>query len=273
MPAGSVDAGSGFRVTRNWRRAARCWRGVVNPVKHHADTLEMIMALAGPSFQKSYDDFRADPDGQELLRTKPALLDKLLDAKYLASLPNGSLGHAYLDFMRQNRLDAALYDEAHDLPAIGQRLGWDEDFYYTIHRGIVLHDMLHVLGGYGPDVGGELGVLAFTNGQVSNLGTKSFLPMVLLLPIGVPRRRIISYWREGTARGRRAGLLMARPYEELLAEPLDEVRRRLGVQPFEAAHPDGSVYSPFQFGRKGDRYTDSAYEAYSYDPERDLSVA
>lgn len=266
---GSSPPELGFRVQRNWRRAAQCWRGYVNPIKHHAYTLEGIMALAGPSFQRAYDDFRVDPDGRRLLREKPAILDLLLDTESLARLPKGSLGHAYLDFMNQNRLDAALYDEAHDLPAIGERLGWDEDFYYTIHRGIILHDMLHVLGGYGPDIGGEFGVLGFTNGQVTSLGTKLFLPMILALPVGVPKKRLVRFWRQACVRGQAAGMLMAKPYEELLDQPIDEVRSRLGVAPFEAAHPEGPIYSTFQFGRRGDRMTDDAYAPYVYDPQRD----
>jgi hypothetical protein len=42
-------------------------------------------------------------------------------------------------------------------------------------------------------------------------------------------------WR----RGRRAGCLPALPWDELLAEPLDAVRRLARIGPPEAAHPEG----------------------------------
>jgi len=263
----SIDGG--FRVERNWRRAVASWRGIVNPVKHHHQTLELIMALAGPSMQKAYDEFRADPAGRKLIDERPAILDVLLDEEYLSSLPKGSLGHAYRDFMTQSRLDAALYDQAHDLPEIASNLGWDDEFTYVIHRGIVLHDMLHVLGSYGPDIGGEIGVIGFTHGQAPNLGTFLFVFFALALPMRVGKRRTLRYWREAVARGRRTKILMAQPYEDLLARDVEEVRRELGVLPVAEAHPGGIVYTAMQLGRKKDRMTEQAYARYVYDPTRE----
>ena len=48
-------------------------------------------------------------------------------------------------------------------------------------------------------------------------------------------RYLFRAWR----RGRRASLLAAARYEELLALPLEDVRRRLGVAPASEAHPGG----------------------------------
>lgn len=260
----------GFTVRRNWRRALASWRGMVDPVANHEQTLELILALAGPAFQDAYDEFRADPNGQRLLAERPDIVSVLVDRT--TPYGPGTLGHAYRDFMDQNRLDAELYESAHDLPAIAERLGWDDDFHYVVHRGIALHDMLHVLGGYGPDVGGEAGVIAFTHGQVPNWGTRLFLPLVLVLPVGVPKRRLVSFWRESVRRGAKAGLLMAQPYEELMDVPLDEVRRRLGVPTTEEAHPEGIPWSPFQFGPAKRRRTEVPYEPYVYDPGAEVDV-
>ena len=128
-----------YRVRVNLPRAVACSKGVVNPVANHAEFLELIFAVGGPGFQRSYDRFLVSSNGQRLLKERPNIVDALSDSDRLAACQKGSLGHAYLDFMSQNRLDAALYDEQstyHDLPAIADRLGWDEDFYYVIHRGI-----------------------------------------------------------------------------------------------------------------------------------------
>ena len=40
-------------------------------------------------------------------------------------------------------------------------------------------------------------------------------------------------------RGRRAAWLVAARWEELLARPLDEVRRRLRIEATSSAHPEG----------------------------------
>ncbi len=148
-----------YRVRVNHPRALACSSGVLNPVKNHEQFLELVFALSGPGFQRAYERFLESADGQHLLRERPDVVETLTDTEGLRTFPKGSLGHAYLDFMSQNRLDAGLYDDTyHDLPAIAERLGWDDEFHYVVHRGIALHDLIHVLGGYGPDVGGEFGV-------------------------------------------------------------------------------------------------------------------
>lgn len=268
---GQPRRADGYQAKVNLRRAFACAPGIVNPVANHEQFLELIFALGGPGFQRSYDRFRADPGGRRLLEERPDLVATLTDTARLLRCPNGSLGHAYLDFMSTNRLDAGLYDNTHhDLPAIADRLGWDDEFYFVVHRGIALHDLLHVLGGYGPDVGGELGVLGFTHGQVDGWATGASIAMLLALRMEVPRRARRRFWREAVDRGRGAGVLFAGAYEEWIDDPIDEVRDRLAIKPAESAHPHGLIYSSYQFGRKARRGMDGAFERYEYDPDRDL---
>jgi len=261
-------------VRLNLRRALACWRGLLNPVKNHEQFLELIFAVAGPGFERSYDRFRESPDGQQLLEDRPDIVDVLTDADRLRSCPKGSLGHAYLDFMGQNRLDAGLYDNTHhDLPAIAARLGWDDDFHYIVHRGIAIHDVMHVLGGYGPDVGGEFGVLGFTHGQVDARMTAGTVGILMTAPLGVRRSQRLRWWRESVKRGRDANLLFAAPFENLLDQSLTEVRTLLHIADDAAAHPDGHLYSRFQFGTRRSRQAAHAYAPYRYDPERDHAAA
>lgn len=262
----------GFSVRANPGRAVASWRGVLNPVNNHEQFLELIFAVAGPGFQDSYNKFRASPGGRRLLEERPDIVDLLGDTDRLRGCPKGSTGHAYLDFMSQNRLDAGLYDNTyHDLPAIAQRLGWDDDFHYVVHRGIGLHDVMHVLGGYGPDVGGEFGVLGLTHGQVGGRMTAATVGILMAAPLGVRRSDRLRWWRESVTRGREAELLFAAPYEELIDDPIDEVRARLGISADEVAHPQGHLYSAFQFGTMRTRRTGRAYQQYRYDPDRDLT--
>ena len=54
-----------------------------------------------------------------------------------------------------------------------------------------------------------------------------------------PDREWPRYLWRAWRRGRRAMPLNLLPYEELLAEPLDDVRRAAGIDPPERAHPEG----------------------------------
>ena len=268
----STDHHDHYRARPNLRRAWACKRGIVNPVANHEQFLELIFAMAGPGLQSTYDRFLASSDGRDLLERRPDITEVLTDPDRLERCPKGSLGHAYLDFMSTNRLDAGLYDDTyHDLPAIADRLGWDDDFHYVVHRGIALHDVLHVLGGYGPDIGGEFGVLGFTHGQVGGWVTAGGIGLMMVIPVGVPRSDRLRYWRESVSRGRSARLLFAAPYEDWIDDPLDVVRSRLAIAADCDAHPAGHLYSKYQFGHDDARMMDEAYLPYRYDPQRDLS--
>ena len=104
-----------YRVRVNLPRAIACSKGIVNPVKNHEQFLELVFALSGPGFQRSYERFLDASDGQRLLRDRPDIVEKLTDAEALLACSKGSLGHAYLDFMSQNRLDHRVTDRSGDL--------------------------------------------------------------------------------------------------------------------------------------------------------------
>lgn len=125
---------------------------------------------------------------------------------------------------------------------VAERRGWDEDFFYMMRRGTALHDMLHTLGGYGPDIGGEFGNLGFHCGQMKPASALKTLTLTLGAVIPASPRRKLQYFRQAVRRGQRADNLMAAPYEKLLDQPIAEVRELLGVQPTSRAHPDGHLF-------------------------------
>ena len=214
---------------------------------HHEQVFEAVVAFGFPTIDREYRRLAESAEGRTLLQDKPDLMASLGDDDYLASLPSGSLGAAYRDFLRQHRLDAGVFDAADVIQPVIERNGWDPDFGYMIARGTVLHDVFHVLGGYGPDLGGELGNLGFTHGQLGGSRTTGvFGGLLCVLIQGGSWRRKRQYWQEAVDRGRAAKLLMAAPYEELLAQPLADVRAALSIAPTDAAHPAGHFFTRWQ---------------------------
>ena len=97
-------------------------------------------------------------------------------------------------------------------------------------RSELSHDLAHVLTGYGADGLGETALLWFSYGAFGGRANA-------LLMTGAALRT----WREAGLdwpvrllhafrRGRSAGNLSALPYERLLREPLDDVRRLARVE-------------------------------------------
>jgi len=227
----------------NWGELLSCWRTLVEPGKDLNRLYESLVTVSAPAMARSYYRMRAHPNGRKIFDSKPDLLEFLEDDDYLATLPTGSVGHAYRSFLTTNRLDAGVYSEAVIRP-IAEKNNWSEDYYYSVIRGTALHDVLHTITGYGPDAAGEALALGFYCGQTEPAGPIRLAGLVLtLITPGASLRHKLRCFQEATERGRRADNIFVAPWEELLDQPLDEVRELLGVVPKARAHPNGTWYT------------------------------
>src|SRR5262249_49519155 len=159
----------------------------------------------------------------------------------LGAMPSGSFGRAFLAHVDETGLDprglldlkASLEAELRARGEVRATLDPARDWFRD--RGILMHDLWHVLTGYGTDELGEAALLPFMwaqNGGAANAtlvagvaarGTRTVGPSFLH-----------SLWR-AWQRGRRTPWLAALPYEGLLPLPLTDVRRIAGVVPAEIA--------------------------------------
>jgi len=230
-----------IRTDREWRRAWRALRNLIADPDRTDQVFEIVRALSGRSFERSFQRFAATAEGRRLLEARPSLLDTLSDREALLAMPDGSLGRAYADFMQAGQLNAAGLVEAEQMAeqnfAKNAPVDADHDFFGDRLRD--MHDLWHVLTGYGRDEAGEAANLAFTLGQVWNLG----IAFIIGAGAVIGPKNITFYWQRylfnAWRRGRQAALLTAAPYERLLPLPLEEVRRQLGVRPANEVHPGG----------------------------------
>ncbi len=176
---------------------------------------------------RNFRRFARTETGARILAERPSLIETLRNRDALLALPPGSLGRAYADFMGGEQLTADGLLQASMEGAPGGR--WeDEDHRLFGERLRDMHDLWHVVTGYGRDLLGEAAVLAFTFAQTRTPGIGVIVGHALWVARGdfAPARPII--W-QGFRRGRRAAWLPAQEWEKLLALPLDEVRERLGL--------------------------------------------
>jgi ubiquinone biosynthesis protein COQ4 len=142
----------------------------------------------------------------------------------LAALPEGTFGHAYAGFMRENGLAPFRLSDEIDRETRNRNA-------YAV-RWAITHDMFHTLLGFDTSLAGEIGVLAFTLAQrQSRLLWASMVMACLVYPFW-SGFRIAPLWRavrRGYRLGKRAELLIALRLEDWFHRDLDELRRELGL--------------------------------------------
>lgn len=233
-PAARPPAPSPFQA----RRAFRLLRAVIRNPDDTDTVFAFFEAVGGNEGPRAFARLVADPEGRRLLAERPQLVEALAGEARLAALPDDSLGRCYLRLMRARGFAPSGLLEARDRGAKERALDDDEHewFYDRIN---VMHDLWHVLTGYGTDELGEAALVAFSHAQIPN---RSFPLLVAAAAWMGPKSWDLAWprylWR-AYRRGRRAKLLTAAPWEELLPLPLAEVRERLRVEPAAAWHPEG----------------------------------
>ena len=225
-----------------WRRAWTALRGLIADSRRTDLAFEVIDALSGNRFEQSFEQFRNHRDGQRLLAERPSLLRTLSDRGALANLPACSFGRAYAVFVASADLSPeGLVAAEAAAEARNPRPPTDGDRQFFANRMRDMHDLWHVLTGYGMDEAGEAGLLAFNLGQVPNFGMALIVAASAAVGPKDARFSFPRYLLQAWRRGRGTPMLSTAPYERLLATPLDDVRQLLGIPPVRAAHPQGII--------------------------------
>lgn len=220
-PARPVQAFRPFAAYGHFRR-------LVADKEDTAQVFYMGECLPSGRFKTLAEAFCASAKGRALMASEAYLPDILDDHESLLRLPAGSVAHAYVAFMRREGLSAAGLVEASTVPGVERhpdQLQWFND------RLRDLHDLAHILTGYGRDALGEQCVLGFTSAQYYDR-TEWIIAWLGALEMATKVKAKAPFFR-AVAEARRHGAVAAKIYEQdlraLLAEPLDAARARMGI--------------------------------------------
>lgn len=223
------DAWDGFKLQPI--RAFKAVRRLIADKEDTAQVFEIMKALTGAAIPKGYRRLLSTPRGGRIAYEREEFAERLSDTAWLAGFGPGTVGEAYRAFIAPRGLSAeglaeesrkvadADIDALHPLAWYGRRL-----------RDV--HDVWHVLTGYGTDVLGEVCVVAFSYAQTRSLGFAAIAVAGARefgrLKDGQPYGGAV---REAWRNGRKAAWLPAVDYPALFAMPLAEARERLAIQP------------------------------------------
>jgi ubiquinone biosynthesis protein COQ4 len=187
----------------------------------------LIEALRGKTTLRQLARFRQTATGRAVLGERRRLLDRLNDRASLAALPAGTLGRAYYDFMAAENLSA---DGLVEMSKITRPLASDDVTLFR-ERNREMHDLLHVVTGYGRDPLGEACLVAFSYAQTR---LKGFAVIAAFAARKIARSRSDQPVRravfEGYRHGRSAGWLPGADWEAMLAQPVEAIRAQFAVK-------------------------------------------
>ena len=214
-----------------WREGWRTLRYLYRSPGDTAQITRVVEAWQGRSIPRMLRRLRARSRGRALLIRRPDLARALADWEWLASLPEGSLGRVYLEVCQRlgtSRQGMQAYVDEGTSNERTRHLPADERFVQDTL--FFSHDLYHLVTGYQTDLVGEVCLLAFTAGQLRNTGVMAMAALGFY-SIRLPRLAGQRLMLQALVRALRARWFVEQDWVALLAEPLDDVQRQLGVWP------------------------------------------
>jgi len=188
---------------------------------------KVLEALRGDSLGRAHRRLLASDQGKKLLSDKPAIVRALNDRESLLGMPEGSIGRTYYDFVHAEGLSAdGLIASSEEAPAVEKT---SPELRWTGERLRDIHDLQHVMTGYGRDPIGELSLLSFMTTQTPGRGIDFIIFMGRQkFKKDHPEIDIAALISEGRQIGQQADWMLLTRWENRLHEPIAAVREELG---------------------------------------------
>lgn len=212
-------------------RAAKALRKLIADKEDTAQVFEIMRSLSGKSIPKGYRRLISSPAGGRIAYEREEFCRRLSDTAWLNSFGPGTVGEAYRNFIAPRGLTAeGLADESRKLADSDVDAPHPLAWYGRRLRDV--HDIWHVLTGYGTDGLGEACVVAFSYSQTRSLGfaliAHAGAHQYEKIGNGHPYRKAVM---EAFRNGKAAAWLPELDYPALFAENLEAARARLGIKP------------------------------------------
>lgn len=217
-----------FTQARDWRTAFSALGKLLRDTDDTAQVFRIMRALNVGSAGKGYERLLETGRGGRIAYERVELAERLSDPAYVAAFAPGSVGAAYRDFLGRTGFSA---DGLVTVSKVAEELDQRHPHAWFGRRLRDTHDIWHTLTGYrADDPLGEACLVAFSYAQTGGLGWALIAVGSAFKALRAPAGGLVirAIW-EGYRLGRRAAWLPGEDYDALLAEPIDQARRRLRI--------------------------------------------
>ena len=219
----------GIATRRDWKGAWIALRKLLQDGNDTVQVFRIMRALNAGNGAMNYHRLLDAPGGGRIAFRRTELAELFSDPDYVAGFAPGTVGAVYREFLRRTGYSAmglAEVSQADNVPHDPEH-----PYAWFGRRERDIHDIWHVLTGYQADEPlGEACLVAFSYAQTRGLGWAA-----IALGASLKARRVTGRWTfaraviEGYRNGKRARWLSGEDYELLMHEPIDRVRKRLGI--------------------------------------------
>ncbi len=231
QPAPQELLNPGIPLKREWGTALKALRKLLANGDDTEQVFRIMRALNGDVTQRNYRRLLTLPGGGRIAFRHVELAEKLSDRAWIDEFAEGTVGAAYRHFLDSTGYSADGLVEVSMAASTFQGIDVEHPYAWMGRRERDIHDLWHVITGYQADEHlGEACLVAFSYAQTGGMGWAFIAAGAALKSIRVTGK--LDFLRavaEGYRHGKRAAWLHGEDYETLLAEPIDQARRRLRI--------------------------------------------
>lgn len=230
-------------------RAARSMIRIFRDIEETSHVYDLFQAVSGKAYRRGFEQLSQTDYGRRILDGEVRIEELLSQRDWLASLPEGTVGHCYYKMVETKgfAVDGLLAAAKHAGIDVHAPTMFEAYRRYFIHFE-VSHDLWHVLSGYDTDALGEICLLEVYRGQWPDIGLRL---LMLMGTIGAmaerfdQRKNIRRAIREGYRHGQQADFILAADIERLLELPLKQARTELNIK-------EPKIYRSFPYAVRRD---------------------
>ncbi|TXC72415.1 ubiquinone biosynthesis protein [Sphingomonas ginsenosidivorax] len=215
---------------RDWRTALDAIGKLMANGDDTTQVFRIMRALNVGNAARNYARLLATEQGGRIAYDRVELAPRFSDPAYVARFAPGTVGAAYRDFLAETGYSAdGLVEVSKVAPSLD---GMPHPYAWLGRRVRDCHDIWHVLTGYKADESlGEASLAAFSFAQVGGLGWALIASAAAAKSVRVTGTALFAkaVW-EGYRNGRHARWISGEDYLQLLDEPIDVARARLGIR-------------------------------------------
>lgn len=214
----------------------KAWKAFWGLVGDREDTryvFEFFDNVNGRSYDRFYETMLASEYGQRVIADHEHVGRILKDRETLESYGPGTFAAAYLDYLDSEQLDPEGVHTAHwdNAPEAMQNLKDNyPDVYALTYMMALIHDLYHVLTGYGRDPLGEAVLLVYSAEMSGGRGGRWLGHLAgMKIRSEIPQWPVGRMMREAVRLARKAKDFPTADLPSMLQLPLDEARAQLNI--------------------------------------------